>query len=93
MKPEADLEKSMIGPLKMLVAFVKRKLAQDYSKSGRFFGRLPIIPFLDIFLSLTIDTPLKRLKIIQRRVFLDRENNFGTKIVLFLCGLTLEFLI
>ena len=32
-------DKSMVGPLRILVALARRKIGQDYSKSGIFDGR------------------------------------------------------
>ena len=51
---------SVVGPLGILVDLVKIKIGQGYSKSGRFFGRPSMRPFLDICFSLEIETRPKR---------------------------------
>ena len=48
-------EISMIGPKEVLVALIKRQIGKGYYKSGIFFRRSSMNPFLDIHFSLTID--------------------------------------
>ena len=53
---EGGVETSVVGPLGILVALVRRKIGQGYSKSGIFFGRPYMSPFLVIHFSLLIET-------------------------------------
>ena len=56
MKPGANFETSVVGPMGILVALVKRKIGQVYSRSGRFSGRPSVSTFLATSFSLGIDT-------------------------------------
>ena len=56
MNPGANFETSVVGPLVILVALVKRQIGQGYSNSGRFSGRPSMNPFLAILFILVIDT-------------------------------------
>ena len=56
MKPGANFETSVVGPLGILVALVKKQIGQGSYNSGRFSGRPPMIPFLAIRFSLVIET-------------------------------------
>ena len=88
MNPGANLEMSMVGPLGILFALVKRKIRQGYSKSGIFVGTSSMSPFLAIRFILTIETQTKSWSIIWMRFFY-RAQTVGTTIFLFLWGLTL----
>ena len=59
MNPGEIFERSMIGPLGILVDLVKRQIEQVYSKSGKCFGRTYMSPFIDISSSLAIETRSK----------------------------------
>ena len=54
MNPGEKFETSVVGPLEILVALVKRKIEQGYSNSGRFSGRPSMSPFLTIHFSQVI---------------------------------------
>ena len=56
MIPGRDFNTSMIGPLGILFALVKRQIAQGSSESGIFVGRPPMSPFIANSFSLTIET-------------------------------------
>ena len=60
MKPGANFETSVVVPLGILVALVKRKIGQVYSKSGGFAGIPSVSTFLAIIFSLVIETLPKR---------------------------------
>ena len=60
MNPGANFETSVVGPLGILVALVRRQIGQGYSNSGRFYGRPSIRPFLSICFSLVIEIWPKR---------------------------------
>ena len=51
-----NFEALVVGPLVNLVALVKSKMGQGYSKSVRFSGRSFMIPFLAIRFSMVIET-------------------------------------
>ena len=46
-----NFDSSMVKPMVMIVASVKRHIGQGYYKSGKFVGILLISPFLPFFLS------------------------------------------
>ena len=52
MNTGANFETSVVGPLGILFALVKRQIGQGYSNSGRFSGRPSMSPFLAIFFQL-----------------------------------------
>ena len=54
-QPSFDIVMEILFDL-ILVALVKRKIVQGYSKLGRFYGRPSMSPFLAIRFSLVIDT-------------------------------------
>ena len=56
MNPGAHLDTSVVGPLEILVALVRRQIGQGSSNSGRFSGRPSISNFLAIRFSLVIET-------------------------------------
>ena len=56
MNPGANFETSVVGPLEILVALVKRQIGKGYSNSGIFSRRPSKSPFLAINFSLVIDT-------------------------------------
>ena len=56
MNPGVKFETSMVGPLGILVALVKRQMGQGSSNSGKFSGRPFMSPFLAIDFSLVIET-------------------------------------
>ena len=51
-----DLETSMVGPLVILFDLVREKISKGSSKSGNFFGRPYMSPFIAIIISLEIET-------------------------------------
>ena len=69
MNPGANFETSVVGPLEILVALVKRQIGQGSSNSGRFSGRPSMSPFLAICFSPVIKTLPKRWWISWERVF------------------------
>ena len=56
MKPGANFDTSVVGPLEILVALVKRQTGQGYSKSRIFYVRPSMTPFLAINFSIVIET-------------------------------------
>ena len=56
MNPGENFQTSVVGPLEILVALVKRQIGQGYSNSGRFSGRTSISPFLAIRFIRVIET-------------------------------------
>ena len=46
MNPGRDFETSMVGPIGILVALVKRKIGQGYSKLGKFLGDISRVLYL-----------------------------------------------
>ena len=60
MNPGANIETSVIRPLVILVALVMRQIGQVYSKSGRFYGRPSMSPFIEISFSMVIEISPKR---------------------------------
>ena len=60
MNQGVDFETSVVGPLGILVSLVKRQICQVSSKSGRFFGRPFMSPFIAISFILSIDTQQKQ---------------------------------
>ena len=60
MNPGEIFDKSMVGPLGILVALAKIPIWQVYSKSGRFSGGPSISTFITISFSLVIQKGLKR---------------------------------
>ena len=54
MKPGANFDTSMVIPMLIFVALVRRQIGQGYSKSGIFYGRPFMITFLVISLSLIL---------------------------------------
>ena len=55
MNPGATFETSVVGPMGILVALVKRHIGQGSSNSGRFSGRPSVDHFLAINFSLVIE--------------------------------------
>ena len=51
MNPRETLEGSIVVPLGILFALVKRKIWQGSSKSGRFLGDPLLVPFLPFVLA------------------------------------------
>ena len=84
--PGGNLETSMVGPLGILVALVKRQIGQGSSNSGRFSGRPSMSPFLAISFSLVIETWLKCWWISWERVCFESPQTAGTTIFLSLWG-------
>ena len=93
MKTGGNFETSMVRPLGILVYLVKRQIRKGSSKSGIFFGRSPMSHFLAISFSLEVETQPKRWGIIWEIFCSDRLQRVGTKIFLFIWGLTLTILI
>ena len=56
MNPGANFDTSVVGPLGILVAFVKIQIGQGSSNSGRFSERPSMSTFLAIRFSLVIET-------------------------------------
>ena len=88
MNPGENYKTSIVGPMGILVALVKRKIGQGYSKSWRFSGRPYIITFIFICISLAIETWTNHRRINWERFYFDRTQTVGKIIVLFLWGLT-----
>ena len=63
MNPGANFETSVVGPLGILVALVKRQIIQGSSNSGRLSERPSMSPFIAIRFILVIETLPKRLLI------------------------------
>ena len=59
--PGANFETSMLGPMVILVASVKKQIGQGYYKSGRFFGRPFMSPFFAVICNLKMEIRLKSL--------------------------------
>ena len=93
MNPGEKLETSVVGPLGILVALVKRQIGQGSYNSGRFSGRPSMSPFPAISFSLVIETCQKRWWISWERVCFESTQTVGTTIFLSLWGLTLKFYI
>ena len=60
MEPGANSETSLVGPMGVLAALVKRKIWQGFSKSEIISGRPSICTFLDFRFSLVTETLPKR---------------------------------
>ena len=56
MNSEEKIEASVVGPLVILIALVKRQIGQSYSKLGIFSGRPSMSPFLAIRFFMVIET-------------------------------------
>ena len=69
MNPGVNFETSVVGPLVILVALVKRQIGQGSYNSGRFSGRPSMSPFLAIRFILVIETWPKHWWISWERVF------------------------
>ena len=80
---------SVVGPLGILVALVKRQIWKGYSKSGIFSRRPSMSPFLAISFSLVIDNWPKCWWIIWERFCFENEQTVGATIFLSLWGFTL----
>ena len=61
MKPGANFETSVVGPLECLVALVKRQIRKGYYNPGRISGRPSMSSFLAIHFSLVVETLPNRL--------------------------------
>ena len=79
MNPGVNLETSMVGPVEILFVLVRIQIVQGSTKSGRFFGRHSMSPFLAIGFSLEIDMT-KALMNKLRDSFFNRSQTVGTKI-------------
>ena len=88
MNPQSNFYSLMVGPLVILFASVKRQIDQGSSKSGRFFGRPLMSPFLAFF-CLVIATWPKSWWIMWDRFYFDRVQTLETIMFLFLWRLTL----
>ena len=93
MNPGENFETSMVGPLVMLSALVKRKIGRGYSESGRFVGRPSMTNLPAIFFGLSIQTRPKHWWIILYWFYFYRSHIVETTIFLFLLGLTFKKLI
>ena len=89
MYPGGKLETSMVWPLVILSDLVKRKIGPGSSKSGRNVRRHFISHFLAISFRV-IKSRKKWLWISWDRFCFNRAHIVGTKIFLFLWGLTLK---
>ena len=70
-------EASVVGPLGILVALVKRNIGQGSSKSGIFSGITSMIPFLEISFIMVIETWQKCWWIRWEIFFLKNHSQFG----------------
>ena len=56
MKPGANFETSVVGPMGVLVYLFNIQIGQGCYNSGRFYGRPSMRPFLAIRFSMVIET-------------------------------------
>ena len=89
MNPGENFKTSVVGPLEILFALVKRKIGQGSSNSWRFYGRPFMSPFLAIRFSQVIETWPKRWWISWDRVCFESPHTVSTTIFLSLWGLIL----
>ena len=83
MNPGEDFETSVVGPLGILVALVKRYIGQGSSNSGRFFGRPSMSRFLAIRLSLVIETwPKTPMNKLRDSLFLKSTDSWDNNILI-----------
>ena len=91
MNPEEIFDISVVGPLVILVALVKRQIGQGSSNSGRFSGRPSMSPFIAIRFSRVIETwPKTPSNKLRESLFWKSTNSWET-IFLSLWGLILKF--
>ena len=85
----SNFETSVVEPLVILVALVKRQIGQGYSNSGRSSERPSMSPFLAIRFIMTIETWLNSCWIRWEIFCFYRTKTVGTTIFLSLWGLIL----
>ena len=90
MKPRGNFDISVVGPMGIVFAFVKRKIWRGYSKSGIFYCRPYMSTFLVVSFSLVIETCPKRWRIIWERFCFKSSHTVGRKILLSIWGFTLK---
>ena len=55
-EPRGNFESSVVRPLGILTSLVKRQIGYSYYKSGIFYGRPSMSPFIYILFSLEVKT-------------------------------------
>ena len=93
MSPGAKFVKSVVVPLGLWVALVRRRICQGYSKSGIFARRPSVSPFLVISFSLLIEKWPKLWWRSGERFCFESAQKVGITIFLSLWGLTLNIYI